>query len=131
MTRPTVRSTYRERPASVPLMGGTAIGAFLLIAVLGSATLMLSLWWFKWRVNAEAEIRQDSFNRQALSQDQVVKLGGDLAEIDVQLAEPTLTPEQEAVLDAQRDAIAAELCTVAARVNNPTPEVARIIGVEC
>ena len=93
--------------------------------------LMLSLWWFKWRVNAEAEIRQDSFNRQALSQDQVVKLGGDLTDIDVQLAEPSLTPEQESALGAQRNAIATELCSVAARINNPTPEVARIIGKEC
>lgn len=131
MTRPTIRSTYRDRPASVPLMGGTAVGAFILFAAIGTALLVLSLWWFRWRVNAEAEIRQDSFNRQSLSQDQVVKLAGDLADIDVQLAEPTATPEQEAVLDAQREAIATELCGIAARINNPTPTVAQIIGKEC
>lgn len=129
--RATVRSTYSDRPASFSLMGLGLAASLALIFVIGTAFLLMSLWWFKWRVNAEAEIRQDSFNRQTLSQDQVVKLGSDLADIDVQLVEPSLTAEQKAVIGAQRDAVAEELCLVGARVNDPRPEVARIISEEC
>lgn len=129
--RPNLRTTYRNRPASVPLMGATGIAGFLLVAVLGTALLFLSLWWFRWRVNAEAEIRQDGFNFQQSSEQQVLKLGADLAAIDVQLVEPSLTPERTAVLEAQRTAIATQLCPIGARLNNPSVEAARIIREEC
>ncbi len=131
MTRPTIRSTYQDRPASVPLMGGIGIFGFLLLAAIGTALLLLSLWWFRWRVNTVAEIRQDGFNFQQSSEQQVLKLGADLAAIDVQIAEPSLTPEQTAVLEAQRDAIATQLCPIGARINNPSAEAARVIREEC
>lgn len=130
--RPTVRSAYKDRPASVPLMGGTAIGAFLAIAVFGTAMLFLSLWWFKWRVNAEGEIRRDSFTFQETAREQVVDFGGDLAAIDTQLTEPSLTAQQKAALTAQRKAIVDQMCVIAADITGETSViVGNLIAEEC
>lgn len=134
--RSTVRSTYHDRSESVPLTAGRSVGAVAmilgLVAVVGTAMLALGLWWFEWRVNAEGQIRRDSFNFQETAREQVVDLNADLATIDVQLAHPDLTDPQAAALRAQRVAIADQLCDIAADITGDTSViVADAIAGEC
>lgn len=129
--RDTVRSTYAGRSASLPLFGGRILAGILAFVALGTLILLVSLWWFKIRVNTEAEIRRDGFDFQVSSEDRVLSLNRDLVAIDTQLAGSGLSPQIESRLRAQREAIAADLCDTAARVNNPKPTVAAIIAEEC
>ncbi len=130
MTR-TIRSTYTNRNDSVPLTAGRIVAWGLGLALAGTALLLLSLWWFSIRVNAEGEIRRDSFNFQETAREQVVDLNADLAAIDVQLAEP-VTDGQAAALKAQRVALADQLCDIAADITGDTSLiVTNIITGEC
>lgn len=136
MTKQTIRSTYQGRGESIPLATGRPIAATALIigliAVVGTAMLGLGLWWFRWRINAEGEIRRDSFNFQETAREQVVDFGQDLAAIDVQLADPDLTDGQAAALTAQRRAMADQLCDIAADITGTTSVVvAGVIEQEC
>lgn len=128
MTRPTIRSTYQDRPASTPLMGAPfVIGAIALVGL-----FFLGWWMFEYRINREGEIRRDSFNFQETAREQVVDFNVDLATIDAQLAEPSITDTQAKALTAQRAAIADQLCDVAADITGETSHVvAGIIAEEC
>lgn len=120
MTRPTIRSTYKDRPTSVPLSGLT----IALIAGALAGLFFLGWWMFEYRINREAEIRRDSFNFQVSAEEQVINLDAELARIDVQIA--TATDDQAAPLNAQREAIRLDLCSNFARINNPSATTARI-----
>lgn len=128
MTRPTIRSAHQNRPTSYPLSGLTmAIIAAVLVGL-----FFLSWWMFEYRINREGEIRRDSFNFQETAREQVVDLNSDLATIDVQLAGPTITDEMAAALDAQRAAIADQMCDIAADITGETSfTVNQIIKKEC
>jgi len=124
----TLRSTYRGRESSTP-MWVTGVAVLALVAVAGFA---LYWWMFAYRVNRTAEIRRGSFNFQETAREQVVDLGADLASIDVQLADPTLSDAQSVAIAAQRRAIADQLCDIASDIQGGTSiVVADIIEREC
>jgi hypothetical protein len=90
-------------------------------------------WWLREEnVNRTAEIRRDSFERQETLRDQIIAQADDLARVDVQLANPTITGDQAAALGGQRAAMSRQLCSLAADlVGDITPTVNRIIQGEC
>jgi hypothetical protein len=111
----------------VPLAGIVVAGFIALIVALTA----LGWWYHAYSVNREARIQRGSFNFQTTAQEQVVKLAADIATVDAQVADPTLSADQKAALRAQRKAIAANLCSTAGRITQPEPAVAAIIGKEC
>ncbi len=127
--RHTIRSTYDNRPASVPLFGvstlAAALSALAVVVFIGG----LSIWWFYVRTNVTAEIRQDGFNFQQGQVDRVLALSAELADIDVTLADPETTDAQTGALNASREQIRRSLCAAYVRINNPQPTI-RTIAIE-
>ena len=110
--RATVRGAYTNRPTSVPaavLIVGSIIGLIVVLTLAGWA-------YHAWAVDREAEIRRGSLGNQDSARDAVLRMNTELADIDVQLADPDTTPEQKTTLQAQRDAISDRLCNEASEI---------------
>lgn len=111
------------------------VGVLVALAVVAGIVIggyQLGWWLREQRVNRGAEIRRGSFEYQETRRDEIVRQSGLLADIDAQLANPDLTAEQSSALRAQREAVARQLCNIAADLIGYTaPDIDQIINREC
>ena len=110
---------------------GTAGALFLLVAIFAVGYQLR--WWLREdAINRQAEINRDSFEFQETARSEIIDLASDLAELEVTIAHPDLTPAQVTAFEAQQDAIADRLCEQAARISGDvTPAVDRAILTYC
>lgn len=88
----------------------TSILVVALFAVLAVAGYNLG-WWLKGdAVDRSGEIRRGQFEVQETMRDQIIRQDGVIDGIDVQLADPDLTPQQRSALLSQRRGAVNQIC---------------------
>lgn len=120
-------------PSRAPLLTALAvIGLILLLGGIAVGGYQLNWWLKEESVNRTAEIRRDSFDRQETLRDELIDQADDLAGLDVQLANPTITDDQSTALNGQREAMRRQLCSLAADITgSTTPVVDQTIRENC
>lgn len=114
------------RTTLAALVGIVAVAALLVGLYLGT-------WWLREdSVNRDAEIRRDSFERQETLRDELLDQAADLGDLDVQLANPSLSDDQRDALRGQREAMRRQLCSLAADITGDlTPTIDNTIRGNC
>jgi hypothetical protein len=102
-------------------LGGLLVAALLVTGVIVGGW-QLGWWMTSAATNRQAHIYQHSYGAQAAYVQQLTQAVRDVADVDVQIADPHTPASELPALRGQRAAIIAQACDTYSRVTAPLPE---------
>lgn len=108
------------------------VGVVILLALIVVGGYLGGWWLQKDTINRQNRIDRHSYEVQQTYREKVIDAANTVADIDVQIADPSVTQEQKDALEAQRRAVVTQGCDNEQRISGERPsQVAEFASKEC
>jgi hypothetical protein len=110
---------------------GIVAGAVVVVVLLAVGGWQLG-WWLKTSaVNHNAQIFRNSYGAQSSSEQEAQNLVSQVNQINVRIADPSISASEVLALRAQEASIITQTCGIIANINAPTQDLVQFSSTNC